>query len=142
MEKVTKTFFCQCCNCKAATKVLYNRHITTKKHETNYETKVTLNESTEQIKEKYETMIEEPKEQYENKVKMVLLGGSDVFSCTSGNLGYFWGVSIFFVYFWGTNKKSYTYGWFIQIIFFQNRVLLVLSQKRVVMAGLNMRSYF
>ena len=73
---------------------------------------------------------------------MVLLGGSDVFSCTSGILVYFWGVSIFVVYFWGTNKKSCTYGWFIQIIFFQNRVLLVLSQNRVVMVGLNMRSDF
>ena len=68
MEKVTKTFFCQCCNYKAATKVLYNRHITTKKHELNYETKETLNESTEQLKEKYETMIEELKEKYENKL--------------------------------------------------------------------------
>ena len=67
MEKTTKTFFCQCCNYKAATKVLYNRHITTKKHELNYETKETLNESTEQLKEKYETMIEELKEKYENK---------------------------------------------------------------------------
>ena len=62
---------------------------------------------------------------------MVLLGGSDVFSCTSGYLGYFWGVSIFVVYFWGTNKKSCTYGWFIQIIFFQNRVLLVLPRATV-----------
>ena len=68
MEKVTKTFFCQCCNYKAATKVLYNRHITTKKHELNYETKETLNKSTEQLKEKYETMTEELKEKYENKL--------------------------------------------------------------------------
>ena len=70
---------------------------------------------------------------------MVLLGGSDVFSCTSGNLGEFrvlLGGFHFFRVLLGYQQKI-MYLWVVYPnYFFQNRVLLVLSQNRVLMVGL------